>query len=115
MPGALHAQHQLVKSLATAVRHGLTPAGLLVPSSGTESAAPELRPRAPLPGWYADPKLWRRNTAIAFAAMFAIAVPVFMHSAKIEQHHQAPVRPIPSQRWCKNFPPAAADRIGGAA
>ncbi len=111
----LLAQQQLVKGLATAVLHGLTPADLPVPLSGTDSAAPELRPCAPLPGWYADPKLWRRNTAIAFAAMFAIAVPVFLHSAKLEQHHQAPVRPIPSQRWCKNFPPAAADRIGGAA
>lgn len=66
------------------------------------------------PGWYADPKHWRRNTAVAFAVMFAIAVPVFFHSAKIEVHHQAPARPVPSQRWCKNFPPEEEGRIGGA-
>ena len=65
-------------------------------------------------GWYADPKHWRRNTAIAFAAMFACAIPAFLFSARNEQHWQVPARPIPSQRWCKNFPEEKSDRIGGA-
>ncbi|KAK9844166.1 hypothetical protein WJX81_006677 [Elliptochloris bilobata] len=70
---------------------------------------------SPAGGWYADPKHWRRNTVLAFAAMFAIAVPVFFLSASREQRHQYPVRPIPSQRWCKNFPPPPSEeRIGGA-
>ena len=68
----------------------------------------------PATGWYADPKHWRRNTAIAFAAMFACAIPAFIFSARNEQHWQVPARPIPSQRWCKNFPDEKSDRIGGA-
>ncbi|KAK7818319.1 hypothetical protein CFP56_041422 [Quercus suber] len=38
-------------------------------------------------GPYCRPKHWRRNTAIAMAGQ--------------RPHH--PVRPIPSQIWCKNF------------
>ena len=90
---------------------------------------------SPAGGWFADPKHWRRNTAICFLVIGAIAVPVlwfslccsvsglwscrvrtvqccdrehavqvFLKSAQLEVHHTYPSRPIPSQRWCKNFP-----------
>ena len=39
---------------------------------------------SPTGGWYCDPKLWKRNTFFAFAAIAAVAVPVFMTSAKLE-------------------------------
>ena len=65
-------------------------------------------------GWYADPKHWRRNTAIAVAGMFLVGAWAFRYSARNEQHHNYPTRPIPSQRWCKNFPEPNESRIGGA-
>lgn len=64
---------------------------------------------SPAGGWFADPKHWRRNTAIAFLVSAAIAVPVFFKSAELEVHHTYPSRPIPSQRWSKNFPPPPSE------
>ncbi|KAF5733017.1 hypothetical protein HS088_TW17G00552 [Tripterygium wilfordii] len=49
------------------------------------------------------PKHWRRNTAIAMAGIFLICIPIAMKSAELEQRPHHPVRPIPSQLWCKNF------------
>lgn len=60
---------------------------------------------SPAGGWHADPKYWRRNTAICFIVTAAIFVPVFMKSKELEVHNTYPSRPIPSQRWNKNFPP----------
>ena len=65
-------------------------------------------------GWYADPKHWRRNTAVAVAGMFLVGAWAFRYSARNEQHHNYPTRPIWSQLWCKNFPPPPESRIGGA-
>jgi len=58
---------------------------------------------SPAGGWYADPRGWRRNTAIAYAAAFAIIVPVWMLSAHLEQRPNPPTHWIPSQLWCKNI------------
>lgn len=58
---------------------------------------------SPAGGWWADPKNWRRNTAVAFLGIAAISTVVFFKSAQLEQRPVPPVRPIPSQRWCKNF------------
>lgn len=58
----------------------------------------------PTGGWYCDPPKWRRNTALTFVAIFAIAVPVFLKSAELEQRPHYPTRPVLSQLWCKNFP-----------
>ncbi|XP_041000846.1 uncharacterized protein LOC121246676 [Juglans microcarpa x Juglans regia] len=49
------------------------------------------------------PKHWRRNTAIAMAGVFLVCIPIAMKSAELEQRPHQPVRPIPSQLWCKNF------------
>ena len=38
----------------------------------------------PTGGWYADPKLWRRNTFVAMAGIFAVCVPIFIASVKLE-------------------------------
>ncbi|XP_057847029.1 uncharacterized protein LOC131056782 [Cryptomeria japonica] len=55
-------------------------------------------------GWFCRPKHWRRNTAIAMAGIFLVCIPIAMKSAELEQRPHYPVRPIPSQLWCKNFP-----------
>uniref|UniRef100_A0A7N0SZS0 Transmembrane protein n=1 Tax=Kalanchoe fedtschenkoi TaxID=63787 RepID=A0A7N0SZS0_KALFE len=49
------------------------------------------------------PVHWKRNTAIAMFGIFLACIPVAMLSAKLEQRPHMPVRPIPSQLWCKNF------------
>ncbi|XP_042048902.1 uncharacterized protein LOC121794688 [Salvia splendens] len=49
------------------------------------------------------PKHWKRNTAVAMAGIVLICIPIAMKSAQIEQRPHLPVRPIPSQMWCKNF------------
>ncbi|CAL5192628.1 unnamed protein product [Lathyrus oleraceus] len=49
------------------------------------------------------PKHWKRNTAIAMFGVFLVCIPIFKLSAKLEQRPHHPVRPIPSQMWCKNF------------
>ncbi|CAL8122577.1 unnamed protein product [Prunus armeniaca] len=54
-------------------------------------------------GPYCRPKHWKRNTAIAMAGIFLVCIPIAMKSAELEQRPHNPVRPIPSQLWCKNF------------
>ncbi|ESQ37711.1 hypothetical protein EUTSA_v10029049mg [Eutrema salsugineum] len=54
-------------------------------------------------GPYCRPKHWRRNTAIAMFGVFLVCIPIAMKSAELEQRPHMPVRPIPSQIWCKNF------------
>ncbi|EEH51160.1 uncharacterized protein MICPUCDRAFT_54712 [Micromonas pusilla CCMP1545] len=59
---------------------------------------------SPAGGWFADPKAWKRNTAIGFLAAGAAAVAIFSYSRKVEQRPLSPTRRIPSQAWCDNFP-----------
>ncbi|KAF8107100.1 hypothetical protein N665_0126s0018 [Sinapis alba] len=54
-------------------------------------------------GPYCRPKHWRRNTAFAMLGVFLVCIPIAMKSAELEQRPHMPVRPIPSQIWCKNF------------
>nr|CAB3457877.1 unnamed protein product [Digitaria exilis] len=76
-------------------------------------------------GPYCRPVHWRRNTAIAMFGVFIVCIPIAMKSAELEvymrppfmltcpcyfspslaymQRPHHPVRPIPSQLWCKNF------------
>ncbi|CAK9326470.1 unnamed protein product [Citrullus colocynthis] len=54
-------------------------------------------------GPYCRPKHWKRNTAIAMAGIVLVCIPIAMKSAELEQRPHNPVRPIPSQLWCKNF------------
>lgn len=63
---------------------------------------------SPAGGWYADPKHWRRGTALVVAGMAVVAFKIFSTSARLETRHAAPARPIPSRRW-SNVPEA---RIG---
>eukprot|EP00850_Spirogloea_muscicola_P011934 SM000076S21755 [mRNA] locus=s76:122319:122807:+ [translate_table: standard] len=62
---------------------------------------------SPAGGWFCDPRRWRRNTAVALLAIAAVAAPIAMASAAAEQRPLAPIRPLPSQLWCKNFPKKA--------
>ncbi|URE09270.1 hypothetical protein MUK42_21895 [Musa troglodytarum] len=54
-------------------------------------------------GPYCRPKHWKRNTAIAMFGIFLVCIPIAIKSAELEQRPHHPVRPIPSQLWCKNF------------
>ncbi|URE41756.1 hypothetical protein MUK42_13480 [Musa troglodytarum] len=64
-------------------------------------------------GPYCRPKHWKRNTAIAMFGVFLVCIPIAIKSAELEvgilfrfpphQRPHYPVRPIPSQLWCKNF------------
>ncbi|KAE9592235.1 hypothetical protein Lalb_Chr19g0127071 [Lupinus albus] len=56
-------------------------------------------------GPYCRPKHWKRNTAIAMFGVFLVCIPIAIKSAELEavQRPHHPVRPIPSQIWCKNF------------
>ncbi|CAF1702980.1 hypothetical protein YC2023_037946 [Brassica napus] len=54
-------------------------------------------------GPYCRPKHWRHNTAFAMLGVFLVCIPIAMKSAELEQMPHMPVRPIPSQIWCKNF------------
>ncbi|KAK9811884.1 hypothetical protein WJX72_011786 [[Myrmecia] bisecta] len=69
---------------------------------------------SPAGGWWADPKHWRRNTAVAFGVIVAVSIPLFLKSAELEQRPIPPTRPIPSQKWCKNFGEANPNAIGGS-
>ena len=50
-------------------------------------------------GWFADPKHWRRNTAVGFGIVFVASAYVFNVSRKMEQRPQQPHHRIPSQSW----------------
>jgi len=50
-------------------------------------------------GWFADPKHWRRNTAVGFGIVFVSSAYVFNVSRKMEQRPQQPHHRIPSQSW----------------
>ncbi|KAK9840385.1 hypothetical protein WJX74_008977 [Apatococcus lobatus] len=69
---------------------------------------------SPAGGWHADPKHWKRNTAVALVAIVAICVPVWRMSAAAERRPHAPTRPIPSQMWSKNFPKPDPNATGGS-
>eukprot|EP01135_Chromosphaera_perkinsii_P001524 Nk52_evm4s206 gene=Nk52_evmTU4s206 len=56
---------------------------------------------SPAGGWWCNPPNWKRNTFLAFAGTFAAASLVFQWSSSIERRPIAPIRPIPSQGWCK--------------
>jgi hypothetical protein len=67
---------------------------------------------SPAGGWYADPRHWRRGTALVVAGMAVAAFKVFSTSARLETRHAAPARPIPSRRW--SDVPEARIGAGGA-
>ncbi|CAA2960291.1 uncharacterized protein LOC111406096 [Olea europaea var. sylvestris] len=54
-------------------------------------------------GPYCRPKHWKRNTAFAMFGIVLVCIPIAMKSAELERRPHLPVRPIPSQLWCKNF------------
>ncbi|KAI7840218.1 hypothetical protein COHA_006000 [Chlorella ohadii] len=61
---------------------------------------------SPAGGFYADPKRWKRNTAVIGLIIAGIAAYAFKQSVQMEQRHKQPYESIPSQRWYteKNFP-----------
>jgi len=54
---------------------------------------------SPSGGWYADPRGWRKNTAMAFGVVALIAIPIWMKSTSLEKRHRPPIRWIPSMLW----------------
>ena len=50
-------------------------------------------------GWFADPKHWRRNTAVGFGIVFVASAYVFNASRKLEKRPIYPHHRIPSQSW----------------
>ena len=50
-------------------------------------------------GWFADPKHWRRNTAVGFGIVFVASAYVFNVSRKLEKRPIYPHHRIPSQSW----------------
>eukprot|EP00242_Pyramimonas_sp_CCMP2087_P010103 CAMPEP_0198206158 /NCGR_PEP_ID=MMETSP1445-20131203/9691_1 /TAXON_ID=36898 /ORGANISM="Pyramimonas sp., Strain CCMP2087" /LENGTH=77 /DNA_ID=CAMNT_0043878737 /DNA_START=595 /DNA_END=828 /DNA_ORIENTATION=+ len=65
-----------------------------------------LRPNVwtPSGGWYPDPKGWRGNLGKAYLALFVIGGTIAYTSAQLEHRPVKPAFPIPSMRWCNNFP-----------
>eukprot|EP00873_Tetraselmis_striata_P022845 jgi/Tetstr1/443109/TSEL_031165.t1 len=59
---------------------------------------------SPAGGWWADPKGWKKNTILVYAAIFAIAAPVAYYSKSNEIRTQEPRRWIPSMMWSSNMP-----------
>jgi len=55
----------------------------------------------PTGGWYVDPPNWKRNTGIAFVALFACVTYTFILSARLETRHKAPKHWMPSMLWSK--------------
>ena len=53
-------------------------------------------------GWWAAPKAWKANTAVAAAAVSMSSAMVFSVSASKERRPIPPYKHIPSQRWCKH-------------
>ncbi|KAL1840694.1 hypothetical protein VTJ49DRAFT_189 [Mycothermus thermophilus] len=45
---------------------------------------------SPAGGWYAQPANWKKNTAIALAAIFGIQFFIFKLSGEIEYRHKMP-------------------------
>ena len=39
---------------------------------------------SPSGGWWCNPRYWRRNTAVAFFAIFSLSIPVFYISSRLE-------------------------------
>ena len=57
---------------------------------------------SPVGGMYCEyPKNWQRNSAILVVTWLACNTAIFFYSASIERRPIPPIRPIPSQRWCK--------------
>ncbi|KAJ1792021.1 hypothetical protein LPJ59_004896, partial [Coemansia sp. RSA 2399] len=68
-------------------------------------------PRRPYPktvwspsgGWWAQPKTWKRNTAIVSLGILAVSAVIFKKSADIEHRVIYPRMWVPSMMWAKQF------------
>ena len=54
-------------------------------------------------GWFADPRAWRRNTALGFVGLFGLGLVTFNYSRAREKRPVYPAHAIPSQRWSNAF------------
>ncbi|KIO24099.1 hypothetical protein M407DRAFT_244560 [Tulasnella calospora MUT 4182] len=57
----------------------------------------------PSGGWWTRPTNWVANTAICTAGAALVTYVVWQYSAEKEWRHNAPVKPIPSMRWARQF------------
>ncbi|KZV79335.1 hypothetical protein EXIGLDRAFT_726148 [Exidia glandulosa HHB12029] len=58
---------------------------------------------SPAGGWWTRPKNWVSNTLVIGAGAAVIVYGVWSWSAKNEQRTLAPIRPIPSRHWAREF------------
>ncbi|KAI0791485.1 hypothetical protein BC629DRAFT_365268 [Irpex lacteus] len=58
---------------------------------------------SPAGGWWTRPSNWKTNTAVAAAGIAALAYATWTVSAEHEVRLAEPIRPIPSQRWAKQY------------
>ncbi|KAJ2724556.1 hypothetical protein GGI07_001903 [Coemansia sp. Benny D115] len=58
---------------------------------------------SPAGGWWAQPKTWKRNTAIVGVGALCFLGFVFKKSAELEQRTLYPRVWIPSMMWSKQF------------
>jgi hypothetical protein len=56
---------------------------------------------SPTGGWWAHPRAWRRNTAIATVGIVAVFIPVYIYSERISERPEYAERRIP---WRPNVP-----------
>ncbi|KAG2183781.1 hypothetical protein INT43_006792 [Umbelopsis isabellina] len=59
--------------------------------------------RSPSGGWWARPKTWKSNTAVAAIGMVVTLGAIWKVSADKEWRHREPTRWIPSMMWSKQF------------
>mmetsp|Transcript_13778 Transcript_13778/g.17983 ORF Transcript_13778/g.17983 Transcript_13778/m.17983 type:complete len:81 (+) Transcript_13778:188-430(+) len=57
---------------------------------------------SPSGGWWNNPPQAKLHTGIALGAIGVLSVLIFNVSRKLERRPIPPVRPIPSQMWCKH-------------
>ncbi|PFX32151.1 hypothetical protein AWC38_SpisGene2972 [Stylophora pistillata] len=56
---------------------------------------------SPTGGWWCNPRNWKRNTAICFAVVLGLQIPVALLSWSRERRYVPPYRHIPSQRFAR--------------
>ncbi|SHO76330.1 Uncharacterized protein MSYG_0668 [Malassezia sympodialis ATCC 42132] len=57
----------------------------------------------PTGGWWTRPKNWASNTFVIASGVGVICYGLWQLSSDREWRHQAPIHPIPSQMWARQF------------
>ncbi|CEF99325.1 unnamed product [Ostreococcus tauri] len=73
------------------------------PSSASDPTSIRAHVWSPYGGWFADPKGWRRNTALGFVGLGVLAFATWDFSRKREKRPIYPAHRVPSQMWSNAF------------